>query len=374
MAYQKKLKLEVRRELIEEEPSKEPTLQEQLLSHCVKINGSWRYQVDVKQTGEAFDKKKKQKRKKKRGGGPDRGAIREELEAAGADDKFRRSARGGVRGALLRSGQRVGDDRGLEARRVARRRAVPPGLRAVHPPRGRGRPILKGGPHEDHGQGGLRLGHALAAREARRARGAARQEAEEGPGGPGGRGDARRGRGGAEEDGPGHAPRPAGRQARPVAVAAGQADPDAPARGQGHLLLQEARALHRHRQGRVAGRGLLHGHRRRHGRQGHPRGALRPGTSGRGLERRVAAHGGGAHGARGGAPRGEDGPGGAPRRLCERVQHLQGGARALLLPDARLPVDARPALDAAAPRPAEHVPRVPGRPPAAPDARAQVVV
>ncbi|KAH8044914.1 hypothetical protein JL722_14483 [Aureococcus anophagefferens] len=88
MAYQKKLKLEVRRELIEEEPSKEPTLQEQLLSHCVKINGSWRYQVDVKQTGEAFDKKKKQKRKKKRGGGPDRGAIREELEAAGADDKF----------------------------------------------------------------------------------------------------------------------------------------------------------------------------------------------------------------------------------------------------------------------------------------------
>jgi hypothetical protein len=88
MAYQKKLKLEVRRELIEEEPSKEPTLQEQLLSHCVKINGSWRYQVDVKQTGEAFDKKKKQKRKKKRGGGPDRGAIREELEAAGEDDKF----------------------------------------------------------------------------------------------------------------------------------------------------------------------------------------------------------------------------------------------------------------------------------------------
>ena len=88
MAYQKKLKLEVRRELIEEEPSKEPTLQEQLLSHCVKINGSWRYQVDVKQTGEAFDRKKKQKKKKKRGGGPDRGAIREELEAAGEDDKF----------------------------------------------------------------------------------------------------------------------------------------------------------------------------------------------------------------------------------------------------------------------------------------------
>ena len=47
MAYQKKLKLQVRHELIEEEPSKEPTLQEQLLSHCVKIGGTWRYQQDV---------------------------------------------------------------------------------------------------------------------------------------------------------------------------------------------------------------------------------------------------------------------------------------------------------------------------------------
>ena len=83
MAYQKKLKLVVTKTLVPRgDEGSEPTLQDQLMAHCVKVNGTWRYQSDVKQPHE----KKKKKDKDKPETADKR--IREELMNADPDDKF----------------------------------------------------------------------------------------------------------------------------------------------------------------------------------------------------------------------------------------------------------------------------------------------